>query len=81
MEFRLEKTSNYATDEEKAKYEELGFRFRKCRLDWDDSIKWAAKEQPPLTMEISSLEELMAFVQKYGCVIISTFDHNTIEIE
>jgi len=81
MEFRLKKTSYFVTDEEKIKYEKLGFRFRKYRLDWDDSIKWTAKEQPPLTLNIGSLGDLMAFIREWGRIIIDIDEeHNTIEI-
>lgn len=82
MKFILKKTSHFASDEDKAKYEKLGFRFRpENGMTWDKEIKWASKEQSPIIINLDSLEALMSFVREYDDLIVSSDDGlNTIEI-
>lgn len=71
MNFRLEITADFVCDERKVKYEKLGFEF--VPNDWHYNKReqpWVKKSQPAPVLEISTIEELMAFVQEHGEIIL-----------
>jgi len=64
MKFELDKATGSNTDLEKEKYEKLGFKYGKYGTE-----EWYTDSFSP-TIEISTLEELMEFVRKYGKIVL-----------
>lgn len=74
MKFTLGTAGNYYTKEEfHEKFEQYGFTLNKCcsHLDGDRFIM----EDLNAHIEISSLEELLAFTNKVGDIIIQNGNH------
>jgi len=72
MKFKLRRTGSFADDEDKAKYEELGFKFNPyCGL-LGDSYPWMTSwdDNDELQIEINTLEELLKFIDKWGTIVL-----------
>lgn len=65
--YRITKASYYNTDDEKAKYEKLGFKFRLSIHSTMREHAWEDVTSVPIFMEI---EDLRAFVDEWGPVVI-----------
>jgi len=66
MEFTLSTTGFfYPNEEDRKKYEELGFKFEPS-----DYLKFKKSNVNP-SVDFNSLEELIAFVNKFGDIIVS----------
>ena len=65
MKFSLSKASIYNTEEEKEKYEKLGFKF-----EWlPEENRWSDMYSTP-SFEIETLEGLLQFIKTYGAIIL-----------
>lgn len=74
MKFKLTNCDHFPKEDYAKKLETLGFKFKPCndvyfksqgRLEpdsWDDNSK--------ISIEINSLEELIAFVRKWGQIVL-----------
>lgn len=72
MKFKLGKASYFNTEEEKKKYEKLGFKFTRYTDKIFHSIPdWVTNSAVEPSIEISTLEELLAFIKEYGEVVIN----------
>jgi len=71
MKFRLSKASNYSSDEEKMKLEELGFKFSLTSNygEMSGSYKWETTVGE-VEVNIDSLDRLVELSEKYGSIII-----------
>jgi len=81
MRFLLSKVSDRNTPEERTKYERLGFKFKEepnpdwkptmyDELDKCNEIGGCDENVSAPRIELKSLEELLAFVQEYGDIIV-----------
>ena len=86
MEFRLTTTGTFYSKEASDELKELGFEFEidklslavgRERMCKKDAFSECPRTQKRPTVEINSVEELMAFVDKWGRLII---DDDSIEI-
>jgi len=78
MDFELSVTASYISNEQKGKYEKLGFLLEPNEWQYNKGEKpWVRKSNPAPTLTIDTLEELMGFVKEYGQIIL---DEDTIEI-
>jgi hypothetical protein len=68
MRFTLKKSTFFNTEEDKVKYEELGFKFK---LDDPNSVVPWILDSPMPTIEIKSLEDLLIFIDKYGEIVLT----------
>lgn len=72
MKFNLKTTAYLYKGEEVKELQELGFEFKKS----DMKDKFYIKDKL-VEIEVTSLEELISFIKKYGQIIL---DENSIEI-
>lgn len=77
MKFKITSSGNFYSEVQANKLEKIGFKFEK-----DDTYKELHNEtqykiSEGVDMEIITLDDLIAFIKKYGHVIV---DEDTIEI-
>lgn len=69
MRFKLSEAKIWNTDEEKRELERYGFKFSYDKHEeWSDEV-WYREEDG--FIDISSLEELLDFVKKWGDIVLS----------
>lgn len=79
MKFTVRTTGAFYTPDEAAKLEKLGFQFSdRGETFWENEPKTRYNNCNHVEVEINTLEELLAFADEWGEVIIS--DDNTLEI-
>ena len=63
MKFELSMAKSFLSDDEKEKYEKLGFKLVKT------GYSWQIEDNP--FIEIKSLKELMDFIKEHGEIVLS----------
>jgi len=71
MKFELSSAKIRFSDEEKIRYEALGFQFERR-----EGNEWRCKNAP-IIIELNSLDELIEFIRRWGAIIM---DENEITI-
>jgi len=78
MKFKLSKASYFSSDEDKEKYEKLGFQFQLSQEAWrlpPEDRKWEPKDNADEpTIEINSLEELLTLAKQVGNDLVISLD-------
>jgi len=70
MIFKLSQLYYWVDKEEKEQLEKLGFKFKKTGKKYRSHGEFEVGSNENLTIEISTLEELVSFVKKYGKIVL-----------
>lgn len=80
MKFNIESSESFYSKEEADKLRVLGFEFAEPPRDGTYFSNKYYKIKEGDTLEISSIEELMAFQKKWGTLVLTDHGDPTIEI-